>query len=59
MGTIHQPTPSNPGSPQPDQQPLQPGGVERSRSNEVRESAPNPRTPEQSESEMHRGDKHE
>ena len=33
MGTIDQPTPSNPKSPQPDQQPLQPGGPQVSRSN--------------------------
>lgn len=33
MGTIDQPKPSAPKSPQPDQQPLQPGGIEQTRPN--------------------------
>ena len=46
MGTINQPTPSNPKSPQPDQQPLQPGGQEISRSNSASPNRPMPETPE-------------
>lgn len=46
MGTIDQPTPSNLKSPQPDQQPLQPGGVENSRSNSADEKRPNHQTPD-------------
>jgi hypothetical protein len=53
MGTIDQPTPSHPGSPQPDQQPLQPGGPQESRSNSARPSRPNVQTPEKSEEEIH------
>lgn len=46
MGTIDQPTPSNPKSPQPDSQPLQPGGVERSRSNSTDSTRVNHQTPD-------------
>jgi hypothetical protein len=46
MGTINQPTPSNPKSPQPDQQPLQPGGPEVSRSNSADPARPNHQTPD-------------
>jgi hypothetical protein len=53
MATIDQPKPSSPGSPQPDQQPLQPGGPERSGTNTARVSRPNPRTPEKTEREIH------
>jgi hypothetical protein len=53
MGTIDQPKPSSPGTPQPEQAPLQPGGTQRSRDNSTRVSSPNPRTPEQSEREIH------
>lgn len=49
MGTINQPKPSAPGSPQPDQQPLQPGGPQESRTNAARPDRPNVRTPEKSE----------
>jgi hypothetical protein len=53
MGTINQPKPSSPGSPQPDQQPLQPGGPQESRTNAARPDRPNVRTPERSEEEIH------
>jgi len=46
MGTINQPTPSNPKSPQPDSQPLQPGGTTTSRPNTVDPERPNPQTPD-------------
>ena len=46
MGTINQPTPSNPGSPQPDRQPLQPGGPVDSHSNSAEPQRNNPQTPE-------------
>lgn len=46
MGTINQPTPSNPKSPQPDQQPLQPGGQAISRSNSADPKRPNHQTPD-------------
>ena len=46
MATIDQPTPSNPKSPQPDQQPLQPGGPKVSRSNTSDITQPNPQTPD-------------
>lgn len=42
MGTINQPTPSNPKSPQDDQQPLQPGGPQESRWNA---NPPDPKRP--------------
>lgn len=57
MGTINQPTPSNPKSPQADQQPLQPGNVERSRSNSADSSRPNYQTPD-SQHEKFRDDEH-
>jgi len=53
MATIDQPKPSQPGSPQPDQQPLQPGGPVASRENSARTSRPNVKTPEESEREIH------
>ena len=46
MGTIDQPTPSNPKSPQPDVQPLQPGHAERSRSNSADPTRVNHQTPD-------------
>jgi hypothetical protein len=46
MATIDQPTPSNPKSPQPDQQPLQPGGPPSSRSNSADPKRPNFQTPD-------------
>lgn len=46
MGTIDQPTPSNPKSPQPDQQPLQPGGPQVSRSNSSDPKRVNHETPD-------------
>jgi hypothetical protein len=46
MATINQPTPSNPKSPQPDQQPLQPGGPKVSSSNSADIMRPNPQTPD-------------
>jgi hypothetical protein len=46
MGTINQPTPSNPKSPQSDQQPLQPGGPQESRTNAPDPRRPNPQTPD-------------
>ncbi|HET8774134.1 MAG TPA: hypothetical protein VFP80_10100 [Thermoanaerobaculia bacterium] len=46
MATIDQPTPSNPKSPQPDQQPLQPGGAAVSRSTSADPKRPNPQTPD-------------
>jgi hypothetical protein len=46
MGTINQPTPSSPKSPQPDQQPLQPGGVEVSRPNSADPARVNHQTPD-------------
>ncbi len=46
MGTIHQPTPSNPKSPQPDDQPLQPGGPKVSRSNSNDPTRVNAQTPD-------------
>ncbi|MFP5247841.1 MAG: hypothetical protein ACLGH0_14200 [Thermoanaerobaculia bacterium] len=46
MGTINQPTPSNPKSPQPDTQPLQPGGPKVSRGNSADPQRVNPQTPD-------------
>lgn len=46
MGTINQPTPSNPKSPQPDQQPLHPGGPQVSRSNSADPQRVNHQTPD-------------
>ena len=46
MGTINQPTPSNPKSPQPDPQPLQPGGPTESRQSAPESSRPNFQTPD-------------
>ena len=46
MATIDQPTPSHPGSPVPDQQPLQPGGVVDSKLNSMPSERSNPQTPE-------------
>jgi hypothetical protein len=46
MATIDQPTPSNPGSPKPDRQPLQPGGPPDSRPNATEPQRPNEQTPE-------------
>jgi hypothetical protein len=46
MATIDQPTPSRPGSPQPDRQPLQPGGPVDSRNNSAEPERVNHTTPE-------------
>lgn len=46
MGTINQPTPSNPKSPQPDQQPLQPGGPQVSRPDSTDPQRSNQQTPD-------------
>jgi hypothetical protein len=53
MGTIDQPTPSNPKSPQPDQQPLQPGGPQVSRSNSADPKRANIQTPDTQEDRIH------
>jgi hypothetical protein len=49
MGTINQPKPSEPKSPQPDQQPLQPSGPEISRSTSADPKRPNLETPDSQE----------
>lgn len=54
MGTINQPTPSNPKSPQGDQQPLQPGGAEISRSNSPSPERPNHQTPDSQKDKIRR-----
>jgi hypothetical protein len=46
MGTIDQPKPSQPKSPQPDQQPLQPGGPQTSRQGTANPARPNIQTPD-------------
>jgi hypothetical protein len=46
MATIDQPKPSEPGSPVPDQQPLQPGGTPDSKPNSFSSQRNNPQTPE-------------
>ena len=46
MGTINQPTPSNPKSPQADTQPLQPGGPKSSRDNAADPKRPDFQTPD-------------
>lgn len=46
MATIDQPKPSQPKSPQPEQQPLQPGGPTVSRSNSPAPERPNVQTPD-------------
>lgn len=46
MGIINQPKPSEPKSPQPDQQPLHPGGPQESRSNAADPSRVNHQTPD-------------
>ena len=46
MGTIHQPKPSAPKSPQQEQEPLQPGGPTVSRSNAADPQRPNHQTPD-------------
>ena len=46
MGTINQPTPSNPKSPQPDTPPLQPGGPPVSRDSAPEPNRPNFQTPD-------------
>lgn len=55
MGTIHQPTPSSPKSPQPDQQPLQPGGPAVSRNNSADPQRVNHKTPDQTKEGMRGG----
>jgi hypothetical protein len=52
MGTINQPTPSNPKSPQPDQPPLQPGGPQVSRDNAADPKRPNYRTTDEMREDM-------
>ena len=46
MGTIDQPKPTQPGSPVPDQQPLQPGATTESRLNSSPSTRKNPQSPE-------------
>jgi hypothetical protein len=46
MATIDQPTPSSPKSPQPEQQPLQPGGPQVSRDNSANPQRSNYQTPD-------------
>jgi hypothetical protein len=46
MGTIDQPKPSEPKSPVPNQQPLQPGGTTESGVNSFSPQRNNPQTPE-------------
>ncbi|MEA2490631.1 MAG: hypothetical protein QOH21_2423 [Acidobacteriota bacterium] len=46
MATIDIPTPSNPKSPQPDQQPLQPGGPQESHNNSANPQRPNFQSPD-------------
>ena len=46
MATIDQPKPSEPKSPQPDQQPLQPGGPAPSRQGSADPQRSNPQTPD-------------
>ena len=46
MATIDQPTPSSPKSPQPGQQPLQPGGPPTSQNNSADPQRPNFQTPD-------------
>ena len=60
MGTIDQPKPTQPGSPVPDQQPIQPGATTDSRLNSAPSTRSNPQTPEivkeeNPEAEEHRG----
>ena len=47
MAIIDQPKPTNPKSPQPDQQPLQPGGPQVSRSNSPDPKRPNIQVPDE------------
>jgi hypothetical protein len=54
MGTINQPTPSNPKSPQPDQQPLQPGNTKISNDNQVDPATPNFQTPDSQKDKIRR-----
>ena len=46
MAIIDQPKPSQPKSPQPDQQPLQPGGSQTSRQGTANPARPNIQTPD-------------
>lgn len=56
MAIINQPKPSEPKSPQPDQQPLQPGDVQRSRSNSANPKQPNVQTPDTQEERIRGGE---
>jgi hypothetical protein len=49
MGTIDQPKPSSPGSPQPDQRPLEPGQTTSANPRQVTPERPNVQTPETQE----------
>lgn len=54
MGTINIPLPSNPKSPQRDQEPLQPGGTQESGANRKPEQTrPNPQPPDIEKDEPH------
>lgn len=55
MGTIHQPKPSEPKSPQPDQQPLHPGDLNISRSNSADPARVNHQTPDSQKDKIRRG----
>lgn len=46
MGIIHQPTPSNPKSPQPESRPLEPGQSPSARNTEADPKRPNIQTPD-------------
>jgi hypothetical protein len=56
MAIINQPKPSEPKSPQPDQQPLQPGDAAVSRSNSANQRQPNPQTPDDQEERIRGGE---
>jgi hypothetical protein len=58
MGTIDQPKPSEPKSPQPAQQPLNPGAVP-SNPNTTTPQRPNPQTPEDQSDVITPRDRHE
>lgn len=58
MGTIDQPKPTQPGSPVPDQQPMQPGATTDSRLNSASSTRSNPQTPEIVKEENPEGEEH-
>ena len=56
MAIINQPKPTEPKSPQPEQQPLQPGEGPRSRSTSADPKRPNPQTPDTQEERIKGGE---